>query len=59
MLIKEKAIQARFTGPEFEQIENWRRAQEEIPAIGKTLRTLALLGIKASMKQAPTKDRAA
>jgi hypothetical protein len=43
-----KAIQARFPGSEFAQIENWRRAQPEIPPLAEALRTLVKRGLGAA-----------
>ncbi len=44
------AIQSRFPGPEFEQIQNWRRAQPKIPPLAEAVRTLVKrgLGVPAS-----------
>lgn len=40
-----RAIQARFPTGEFEQIENWRRAQPQIPNLADAMRTLVLRGL--------------
>jgi hypothetical protein len=40
-----KAIQAFFSAPEVEEIENFRRAQRDIPSLAETLRTLAKRGL--------------
>jgi hypothetical protein len=44
------AIQARFPGPEFEQIQDWRRRQAKIPPLAEAVRTLVKrgLGVPAS-----------
>jgi hypothetical protein len=43
-----KGVHIRFPGPEYELIENWRRAQPEIPCASKAVRGLALQALKAS-----------
>jgi uncharacterized protein YmfQ (DUF2313 family) len=49
-----RAIQARFPGKEFAALENWRRLQDEIPPLGKAVRTLVQRGLAAS---APERDQ--
>lgn len=41
------AIQARFPEPEFEKIEDWRRAQPKIPPLAEAVRTLVKSGLEA------------
>ncbi len=60
----DRATQSRFPWAEFEQIENWRRAQPQIPSISAAVRTLVNLGLRASpgrdaAPRPPAKERAA
>ena len=41
------AIQARFSEPELDEIENWRRAQRKIPPLAHAVRALVRRGLKA------------
>ena len=43
-----QAIQGRFTDPDVEEIDNWRRAQREIPSRADALRTLVKRGLAVS-----------
>jgi len=43
-----KSIHTQFYEPEIEQLENWRRAQPEIPSQAATVRTFVMRGLKAS-----------
>jgi Arc/MetJ-type ribon-helix-helix transcriptional regulator len=51
-----QAIQGRFTDPDVEEIDNWRRAQREIPSRADALRTLVRLGLERE-KRAATRER--
>jgi hypothetical protein len=42
------AVQVRLAGEEFEQLENWRRSQPNIPPRSEALRELMKLGLAAS-----------
>jgi len=46
-----KSIQARFPGSEFAQIQNWRRAQPELPPLAEALRTLVKRGLGVSASE--------
>jgi hypothetical protein len=50
-----QAIQGRFSDPDVEEIDNWRRAQRSIPSRADALRTLAKLGLERE-KQSATRD---
>ena len=50
-----QAIQGRFTDPDVEEIDNWRRAQREIPSRADALRTLVRLGLEREKRPA-TRD---
>jgi hypothetical protein len=59
-----KAIHTTFRSSELDQIEDWRRAQPEIPALAAAVRTFVIRGLKASTdvpagKRASAKDQAA
>ena len=43
-----KAIQAWFDRPEVEEIDNWRRAQPEIPNLAEAMRVLVKRGLAVS-----------
>jgi hypothetical protein len=43
-----KSIHTQFHWPEFQQLENWRRAQPEIPSQAAAVRTFVIRGLKAS-----------
>jgi hypothetical protein len=47
------------TGPEVAQIENWRRAQPEIPQLAEALRQLVKLGLEVSASEGKGKHRLA
>jgi hypothetical protein len=42
---------AKFKEPEFELIENWRRAQPRIPALSEAMRTLIRRGLEAEAEE--------
>jgi hypothetical protein len=53
-----QAIQGRFSDPDVEEIDNWRRAQRSIPSRADALRTLAKRGLeheKRAAKRDPKK----
>jgi hypothetical protein len=53
------AIQARFDGPDFARIENWRRLQPKIPPLAETVRMLVKRGLDAEGRTKERKERAA
>jgi hypothetical protein len=54
------AIQSRFPGPEYEQIQDWRRRQAKIPPLAEAVRTLVKRGLaRERMKREAERDRAA
>jgi hypothetical protein len=55
----DKTIQVTFRRTDYERIENWRRAQPEIPTLAATVRAFTLQGIKAAAITPPTKRRSA
>lgn len=44
------AIQARFDGPDFARIEDWRRSQTRIPPLAETVRMLVKRGLDAERR---------
>jgi hypothetical protein len=44
---KPKAVHVTFKVSELDLIEDWRRAQPEIPALAATIRTFVIQGLKA------------
>jgi hypothetical protein len=44
-------IQARFNGPDFARIEDWRRLQPKIPTLTETVRKLVKLGLVEAERQ--------
>ena len=53
-----QAIQGRFTDPDVEQIDDWRRGQRSIPSRADALRTLVKRGLereKRAAKRDPNK----
>jgi hypothetical protein len=51
-----RAILGRFDAPDVGEIDNWRRAQAEIPSRADALRTLVRLGLAAT-KRSATRER--
>jgi hypothetical protein len=47
-----QALQGRFSDPDVEEIDNWRRAQRSIPSRADALRTLAKLGLEHEKRAA-------
>ena len=47
-----QAIQGRFTDPDVEQIDDWRRQQVAIPSRADALRTLVRLGLEREKRAA-------
>jgi hypothetical protein len=41
-------VQVRFLEPDLDRLEAYRRAQRKIPTMAATVRSLVLLGLKAS-----------
>jgi hypothetical protein len=59
-----RLVHTTFHRSELDQIENWRRAQPEIPALAAAVRTFVIRGLKASSdvpagKRPSIKDTAA
>jgi hypothetical protein len=50
-----QAIQGRFTDPDVEEIDNWRRARREIPSRADALRTLVKRGLESDKRSAKRK----
>jgi hypothetical protein len=48
---EKKAIQAWFDGPEVAEIDRWRRAQDEIPALAEAMRILVKRGLATEDKR--------
>jgi hypothetical protein len=51
-----RALQGRFSGPDVDEIDDWRRAQPEIPSRADALRTLVKRGLERE-KRAATRER--
>jgi hypothetical protein len=49
------AVQVRLKGPVFSSLENWRRAQEEIPPRSEAIRRLVELALGIEQRR-PTPD---
>jgi hypothetical protein len=45
------AVQARFDGPDFARIEDWRRAQPKIPPLSEAVRILVKRGLDADRRK--------
>ena len=54
-----KPVQAWFAPSEFQAIEDFRRAQPQIPRLSDTLRLLVLRGLKASERDTRSKAESA
>jgi hypothetical protein len=52
-----RPILSRFREIEFEELENWRRAQPVIPNLSEAVRFLTNMGIKASPEKRAAKER--
>lgn len=55
----DKTVNVNFRRADYERIEDWRRAQPEIPSLAATVRAFALKGLKAAAAAAPPKRRSA
>jgi hypothetical protein len=45
---EKRSVNAHFPESEFERMQNWRRAQADLPPLAEAVRTLVDLGLKAS-----------
>jgi hypothetical protein len=56
---EKKAIQAWFSGTEVEQIDQWRRQQDEIPQLAEAMRMLVRRGLAASARSDKAREHRA
>jgi hypothetical protein len=50
----DKTVNVNFRRADYERIEDWRRAQPEIPSLAASVRAFALQGLKAATADKPT-----
>ncbi len=55
----DRPIQTRFSRPEYEALDNYRRALAEIPPMSETVRTLVNLGLRSLRDDKRTTAKAA
>ena len=53
----DKTVNVNFRRADYERIEDWRRAQPEIPSLAASVRAFALQGLKAAATDAPPAKR--
>ncbi len=53
---QQRAIMGRFSTPEVDEIEDWRKRQPRVPNLSDTMRRLVQLGLDAAKSKRGSKE---